>query len=529
MNEQVNVVTNLTNPGNKIFNKPANLSSRPSIDFSDCVIKQYEGEPKPAEFLLERLFPMASVSILAAAGGVGKGMLMLDLALNLACTTSSPYGSSFGPPIVQNGSVVLFFAEDNREEIHRRYAVLDPTNTRNHIHTGSNKNQIYAIPLPNKGGAFPIIEKDQNNGFRESRQFKDVSAWLKKIPNLKLIVFDPIGSFIRGADTNDAGAMTFLMNTLQNLATETGACCLVTHHTNKPTKNSQGRIQEQEPLEDILHSMRGSTAIANGARFVYVLAEASKTVQEKVCKALGIKKGRHVVYVGGVGKSNGLANKEEQYFVRNEETGLLRNRTAEVQKKTIKKKDQEVLLMQAIGEHEFKAPYTLTGSNGLFQRRHELPSPLREMTRKDLETLSETLLQEEKIGKYAKMGGSRADYLGVIDGPLSQGKIDDQMAPIKYEASLKPVFIKAICDAEENGQPFNKKGSSSPWKKKEHLPPTLRCLSEKQLKQMTQDVLEEGSIVTAAHGYEKNSQWLCSPSGNLATNPENYEFKKGSI
>ena len=545
MNDTINMTSDLTTLGNKVFepngfikysyfeedarnsNLPRTTEETP-IDFSDCVIERYEGSPTPPEFLLERLFPMASVSILAAAGGVGKGMLTLDLALNLACTTSSPYGSAFGPRVVQNGSVVLFCAEDNQEELHRRYAVLDPTNTRNHINVGSNTNQIYSIPLPNKGGAFPIIEQDKNKGFRTSEKFKAVKIWLKTLPKLKLIIFDPIASFIWGADTNDAGAMTFLMNTLQDLATETGACCLVTHHTNKPGRNSQGRVQEHETLEDILHSMRGSTAIANGARLVYVLSEAPKFIQDKVCKALGIKKGRHIVYLGGVGKSNGLANKEEQYFVRDEETGLLRNVTAQTKEKTLKIKDLKEILRKAIGEHEEKIPLTLTGPGGVFQRKHEFPVVLHDYTKRDIEDLANQLLRDGEIGKYAKMGSTKANYLGIKDGVLSRGQVSESQAEIWYDVSLKPAFIQAIFEAEKIGQPFNKAGRSSPWKRKETLPPAFHSLLEAQLRKLTEDSMKEKSIVTAMHGCEKNAQWLCDPKGPLATDPGSYEFTKGS-
>ncbi len=553
MNDTINITSDLTTLGHKVF-KPKDLSdfsyfdeevmpqgaflrpSSPSMtieeisrNYSDCVIQKYEGTPRAPEFLLERLYPMAAVSILAAAGGVGKGMLMLDLALNLACTTPSPYGSAFGPRVVQNGSVVLFCAEDNQEELHRRYAVLDPTNMRNHIHTGINTNQIYSIPLPNKGGAFPIIEPDKNKGFRVSEKFKDIKGWLKTIANLKLVVFDPIASFIWGADTNDAGAMTFLMNTLQDLATETGSCCIVTHHTNKPGKNAQGRIQEHETLEDILHSMRGSTAIANGARLVYVLSEAPKAVQEKVCKALTLKKERHRIYMGGVAKTNGLANKEEQYFVRDEETGLLRNVTGRVKDKSLKNKDLKEILKQAIGDQERKTPLTLTGPGGLFQRKHELPAIFHDYSKRNLEDLAHQLLQEGVIGKYAKMGSTKAHYLGLQEGVLSKGQVSESRPEIWYDISLKSAFVQAIFEAEKIGQPFNKAGRSSPWKRREDLPPEFHPLLESQLRKLMEDALQEKSIVTAMHGCEKNAQWLCDPEGPLATDPGSYEFTKGSL
>jgi hypothetical protein len=379
--------------------------------------------------------------------------------------------------------------------------------------------------LPNEGGAFPIIENDKHLGFTESQEFSEIKNWLKTIPDLKLIVFDPVASFVWGADTNDASAMTFLMNTLQGIATETGACCIVTHHTNKPARNSQGKFQEHETIEDIFHSMRGSTAIGNGARLVYVIAEASKSVQDKVFKALERKRERHTVYIGGVAKSNGITNKEEQIFLRDEEKGLLINVTTKVKDKTLSKKDLKEVLLKTISDYEEKNPFTLTGPWGLFHRRYELPSVLQDRPRKELEDLANQLLQEERIGKYAKKRSAKASYLGITGGLLSRGKETDNL----YDPSLKAAFIQAIYEAEQEGQPFNKGGVSSPWNKREKLPPEFSDLSEKQLRKMTEDILTEKSVVKAMHGFEKNAQWLCAPNGSLAMNPEDYEFKKGSI
>ena len=343
-----------------------------------------------------------------------------------------------------------------------------------------------------------------------------------------MIVFDPLASFICGADTNDAGAMTFLMNTLQKLSSETGACCIITHHTNKPSKNQSGKIQEPGTLEELYHSMRGSSAIGNGARLVYVMGVAPSNIQQKVSKVFPKEASeRHSVYIGGVAKSNGKVDWNEHIFLRSK-TGLLKNVTEEVNQKSPSKQALEKLLIEAISEQESKNAFTKTGDSGIYERRDELPSNFHFLSRKSLEDMITGLLDEKKIGKYAKVGGKKSHYLGTTGGLLSMGQVEEKKPSVFYDASLKEPFVQALYKAEEEGQPFNKSGDSAPWKRKSHLPSEMHELTQKQLEEMTEDVLKEGRVVLCIHGIGKTPKWLCKPTGALARDPDQYEFTRGA-
>lgn len=502
--------------------EPFSIStSKPSLNVAEWQIDKYTGLAPLKNFLVEGIFPMASVCLLGATGGVGKGMLLLDLALNVASPTSQ--NCAFGPKVPEHGSVVIFFAEDDKDEIHRRLNSLDSTGIR---HTLPNDHQIYLVPLPNAGGAFSIIE-NSNGELKESGFFQEIRQQLKKIKNLKLIGFDPLASFVRADINSDPAAGAFFMNILQEIATETKACVLVTHHTTKPPKD-RGKTIDPTTVEDLYHSLRGTSALGNGARAVYVLGIAPKPIQNNVFKTVNQSPSRNSVYIGGIGKANGPADWEPQIFLRSH-SGLLKNVTDQIKQKTLSTQEIEKLLLEAIADQEDKNAFTKTGSNGLFERRSELPPELQSLAKHDFPKLVDELLGNGKVKQYAKIGGKNSQYLGTPDGPLSQGIVEDKPAPILYGANLKELFLKAAFEAEKKGQPFNKGGVSTPWKRKGDIPTELQKLGQKHLKQIMDDCIEEKSIVLCIHNREKNPQWLGSPNGLLTADPENYEFRRGSV
>ena len=68
---------------NALASEPvANIKQKPGElrldDWLAC--RRFVGEPKPREWLVEGVFPIAQVSLLAATGGVGKSFLLAQLA-----------------------------------------------------------------------------------------------------------------------------------------------------------------------------------------------------------------------------------------------------------------------------------------------------------------------------------------------------------------------------------------------------------------------------------------------------------------
>ncbi|RYZ45998.1 MAG: hypothetical protein EOO72_02940, partial [Myxococcaceae bacterium] len=92
-------------------------------------------EPPPRRYLLQRpseaqddshlpqgFLPLGKVGMLAAAGGAGKTMALVQLAVSVA--TGRPWLGHYGVPVSSRGRVVLALAEEDTDEAHRRlYAV----------------------------------------------------------------------------------------------------------------------------------------------------------------------------------------------------------------------------------------------------------------------------------------------------------------------------------------------------------------------------------------------------------------------
>lgn len=101
--------------------KSLERSTKQPLNILDWSMNRYLGQVPTQRFLVEGLFPLGVTSIVAAMGDTGKGMLILDLALKVASDTDQICG--FGSLVTEHGSVVIFSAEDDADEIHRR---LDP-------------------------------------------------------------------------------------------------------------------------------------------------------------------------------------------------------------------------------------------------------------------------------------------------------------------------------------------------------------------------------------------------------------------
>ena len=93
------------------------------------------------------------------------------------------------------------------------------------------------------------------------------------------------------------------------------------------------KIRDKEPVttpEQARNLIRGTSAIVDGVRSAFAIWQVDEGVAESRCKDLSIKYQRNMIYDGAVVKSNGVANREIRRFVRNANTGLLEDRTVEM-------------------------------------------------------------------------------------------------------------------------------------------------------------------------------------------------------
>ena len=388
-----------------------------SLDLADWHATRYSGDAPEQKFLVEGAFPMGVVAILAAMGDTGKGMLSLDLALSVATGEPSnvsvnPGPAAFGGPVREFGTAVIFTAEDDQGEVHRRLQRLDPKEVRL-----QHPERLIVVPLPNAGGPIPLVVNGKD-GPEVTPQFKKLREQILAIRDLKLVVFDPLASFIHADVTSDPAAGSFATGLLASLATETGAAVIVAHHMRKPQGNRP--ITSVEQARD---AVRGTSAIVDGVRMVYALWPAAEDHQSYVFKALDEAYVRNAIYQGAVVKANGPADRTIRTY-RRVETGLLVDVTEQLKECRLPVSDlSDMLVAAVIQAAEDGQPFTHTGNSGVFKQRNRLPVVFHDMGRNKIEKLVQDLLNARPavLVKGMSEGSKELKWLDVPDGPFARG------------------------------------------------------------------------------------------------------------
>lgn len=211
-------------------------------------------EPPPQAFVIEGLIPEPVAAAIVAPGSTGKSFWLMQLA---ACVvTGTPF---MGQAVERPGSVLMFGAEDSRDEMSRR------------LHSITREYEFDGCRLDPKAlgeGFYPISLLGQDNRLtvhegrdivRHEARISRLIRMAKAIPNLRMIIIDPVSRF-RSGDENDNEAATRFVEVLEQIREETGVTVLCAHHSRK---GSTG-----EDVDDI----RGASAFVDALRFAATLA-----------------------------------------------------------------------------------------------------------------------------------------------------------------------------------------------------------------------------------------------------------------
>lgn len=229
------------------------------------------GEPLPRPtWVLPGLEP-GGLGILAGEGGVGKGWIALSAvaAVSLGmpvCPGAGQRGKAceagLWPAPPQKERAVYLSGEDSAEAIERRVAALDGWAAAN----GWNKPDLYgeryslaswlesrdAWLIGAVGQLQPIVD-DRGRPTKLAGRIRELAK------DASLMIIDTF-RLISPGDENDSGLMTAALAILADIAQESGAAIVCTHHTNKV--GSRGYVDQ--------HSLRGSSAIVNNVRWCAV-------------------------------------------------------------------------------------------------------------------------------------------------------------------------------------------------------------------------------------------------------------------
>ena len=236
--------------------------TKPKTDLWHKARKVDHERAKRERPILDCLFPgfrLGRVGGLVSAGGTGKSMLALELAIAVACPLKE--ANLLGLEIPKHGRVVYFSGEDDLEEfesrLHSIHKVLDMS---------GKGDEILAFLKEN----LEIIDLEESpRDFLNPLVFAKICEWAK---GARLVVIDTLSMF-HSADENSNTEMAKVISLFKLLAKRIGCCVIFLHHTNK-SMAKDGRQDEQQ-------STRGASVLVDNSRFIAYLSGMSKTEYER--------------------------------------------------------------------------------------------------------------------------------------------------------------------------------------------------------------------------------------------------------
>lgn len=393
------------------------------LDDTLLIDQYFVGKAPEQKFLIGDTIPLGVPCVFAAAGDSGKGMMTLDLAMKVASGASMQ--NSFGGLVAEHGDVILITAEDDKDEMHRRISRLDPSKYRENY-----EHKLRILPLPNLGGVFPIMQKFDNS-YLMGEEFSRIYDQMLEMNTLKLIIIDPMASFVHADVNADPAAGAAFMSLLAQMATETGATVMVNHH--------MAKIRDNDPVttpEQARNLIRGTSAIVDGVRSAFAVWSVDEGTGKQRCRDLQIEYTRNGVFDGAVVKSNGPANREIRHFIRNPDTGLLEDRSMDIRSlamsSTVRDRLQHIAEFVRMREDEGRA-VAHGGSDGLYNAVQESnsgePCVIYLKNAGKLSTIGEAVTEACRLGlirKYTMTAGGSERWLGTMDGPFSRGEYERQ-------------------------------------------------------------------------------------------------------
>ena len=247
-------------------------------------VRNLVGKPEPQKFLVDGLIPIGKPGILAAVGGVGKSLSIIQLALSVACG-----GRWWGKDVKQRGNTVIFCAEDDLMEIHRRLDLLDPKGKR-----FDSSYDVYVFPVPEQKEPMILMREE---GVTPIAQ--ELVEELGAIPNLKLVCFDPLQAFTTGnvSSSNEAGQLWG--SYCANISARLNCCTLTVHHLNKGALANDSDDAMSHRAE-----IRGASSITDSVRWAIAMWLASAEDCERICEEMRVKNDRMAVVKAALVKSN---------------------------------------------------------------------------------------------------------------------------------------------------------------------------------------------------------------------------------
>jgi RecA-family ATPase len=235
-------------------------------------------EPPPRRYLLQRpaepqdpslheqgFLPLGKVGMLAAAGGAGKTMALVQLAVSVA--TGRPWLGHYGVPVGSRGRVVLALAEEDTDEAHRRLYAVRRGLALSEQEWADVLDRITLLALA--GDVVQLVAAQGKDGRTEET---DVLRELRERlasggEDWKLVVLDPLSRWAGSETETDNYAATRFVTAIESLTRAPGnPTVLLSHHTTKAARQGLGAGEAT--------AARGASALTDGVRWVANLVKS---------------------------------------------------------------------------------------------------------------------------------------------------------------------------------------------------------------------------------------------------------------
>lgn len=340
-----------------------------------------QSNPPPRRYVVEGFLPEPIAAAIVAPGSTGKSFFLMQLAASVAAGV--PF---FGLGVKQIGGVLMLAAEDDQDELSRRLHSI-----KDHLTLGFSLTDEQEALLGEN--FYPVTRLADDNRLTHKTNgaidwnhalINSIVRTSNEIPNLRLIILDPVARF-RAGDENANEDATKFVEALEAIRKQTGVTVLCAHHSRKGGTG--------ESADDI----RGASAFVDALRFAATLY--SPSVED--AKKLGIDEDERRSWVRMmVVKSNYKTDIDSQWYRRSE--GGVLALTKEPQPMPTKAANK--------GEERYQA--ALPKLRELIRKADERGEPL---TRKKLNT--------DYAGSEGIFGMSDKSLRAVVQRALDEGQI----------------------------------------------------------------------------------------------------------
>jgi len=161
----------------------------------------------------------------------------------------------------------------------------------------------------------------------------------------------------------------------------------------------------------------------DGVRCAYALwpqpEDAGKSNPKAICRFLGRPYEPGKIVQGAVVKANNAACRWVSTFYRNN-SGILEDVTGQV--RFMSGVNVQEMLVECVREAAVNGrPYTKTGINGLYDRKHEFPEELQLISKHKFSAITDDLLERQLLVLAMAPGSNSVKWLDVPNGPFARG------------------------------------------------------------------------------------------------------------